>query len=93
MQEASDHVTRGLFIADLSAKFPHTDDYTNAIFDAINYTKAQEVNGGDVEARGFWSAIEYRMKGFSPTGPLSHPYQSLGHYSVQRRLERRKGSE
>lgn len=70
MQEAADYVTQGLSTADLSAKFPHTDDYTNAIFDAINYTKAQEVNGGDVEARGFWSAVGYRMKVFHPQVPF-----------------------
>lgn len=70
VEEASNKVTQGLSTADLSTKFPKTSDYTNAIFDAIDYSKAQELNGGDVEAKGFWSAIGNRAKVFHPQVPF-----------------------
>ena len=70
MQEASDKVTDGLSTADLSSKYPNTADYTNAIFDAVDYTKVQQVNDGDVEAKGFWSSIGSRTKVFHPQVPF-----------------------
>jgi hypothetical protein len=70
MQDASDTVSQRLSTADLSAKFVTTADYTNAIFDAVDYAKAQKVNGGDVEARGLWDAIGFRAKVFHPQVPF-----------------------
>ncbi len=69
MQEASDNVTQGMSTADLSAKFPSTKDYTNAIFDAVN-VKAQEVNGGDVEAQLGWDSVGFRARIFHPQVPF-----------------------
>ena len=67
LQEASDRVTNGLSTADLSSRYPNTTDYTNAIFDAVDFNKVQQVNGNDLEAQwGFWSSIGYRAKVFHP---------------------------
>lgn len=70
LQEASDKVANGLSTSDLSSKYPNTADYTNAIFDAIDYQKAQQVNGNDVEAKGLWSSIGGRAKVFHPQVPF-----------------------
>lgn len=77
LQEASDKVTKGLSTADLSSKYPTTTDYTNAIFDAIDYQKAQQVNGNDVEAKGLWSSIGFRVKVFHPQVPFHTHIKNL----------------
>ena len=66
LQEASDSVTNGLSIEQLNSKYPETTDYTNAILDAIDFEKAQQVNGNDVEAKGLWDYIGFRTKVFHP---------------------------
>ncbi|KAI9674953.1 MAG: hypothetical protein M1817_001359 [Caeruleum heppii] len=66
LKEASDKVTNGLSTADLSAKYQNTADYTNAVFDALDFQKAQEINDGDVEAKGLWDSIGWRTKVFHP---------------------------
>lgn len=73
MQEASDKVANGLSTADLSSKFLSTTDYENAIFDALDFNKAQQVNGNDPEVKGLWDWIGYRTKVFHPQVPF-HSY-------------------
>lgn len=66
LQEASDKVANGLSIDQLHSKYSDTKNYTDAIFDAIDFQKAQQVNGGDVEAKGLWDFIGYRTRVFHP---------------------------
>ena len=66
LADASDKVTNGLSAADISAKFPNGDDYTNAIFDALGEQGLQSANGGDVNAKNIWESIGRRAKLFHP---------------------------
>ncbi|KAI9794422.1 MAG: hypothetical protein M1816_005492 [Peltula sp. TS41687] len=64
--EASDRVTQGLSMADLNTKFPSTADYTNAIFDAVDNSKAQQRDGSDLETQAGWDWVGARTKVFHP---------------------------
>ena len=86
---ASDKVTKGLSTTALSAKYPSTVDYTNAIFDAIDFEKARQLNGGDVEAKGLWDWTGYRAKVFYPQVPF-HTYQRLDPRRVPKTQRYRK---
>ena len=70
LADASDKVTNGLSAADISAKFPNGNDYTNAIFDALGEQGFQSANGSDVDSKGFWDhigpSIGWRAKLFHP---------------------------
>ncbi len=77
LQQAADKVSKGLSTADLSAKYPITADYTNAIFGALDFTKAQLVNGGDPEAKGLWDFLGFRAKVFHPQFPLHNHIKDL----------------
>lgn len=90
LEEAADKVTQGLSIADLGAKFPQTSDYTNAIFDAIDYIKVQEVNGGDIEAKKFWSTIGSYTKAFHPQVPFHTHIRDLVIAQYKRDLDDKK---
>ena len=77
MLEASNKVTQGLSTAALSAKYPSTADYTNAIFDAVDFEKARQLNDGNIETKGFWDSIGYRAKVFHPQVPFHTHIKNL----------------
>ena len=66
LADASNKVTNGLSAADISAKFPNGNDYTNAIFDALGEQGFQSANGGDVDSKAGWDSIGWRAKLFHP---------------------------
>ncbi|KAI4134836.1 MAG: hypothetical protein LQ347_001191 [Umbilicaria vellea] len=70
MQEAYDKLTVGISTADLSSKYPNTTNYTNAVFDAVDWQKVQQVNGSDLEAQWLWVWVGKRAKIFHPQVPF-----------------------
>lgn len=66
LADASNKVTSRLSPADLSAKFQSGNDYTNAIFDALDEQGFKNANGGDVESKAGWDSVGWRAKIFHP---------------------------
>lgn len=93
VQEAFDKVTQGPSTTKLSDKHRFTADYTNAIFDAIDYAKAQEVNEGDVEAKGFWSFIGSRTKVFHPKVPFHQHIEKMVFNQYKKDLDAEKAPD
>ena len=66
LADATNNITKGLSTADISAKFPNGDDYTNAIFDALGEQGFQSANDGDADSKAGWDSVGWRAKLFHP---------------------------
>ena len=73
LADASTKVTNGLSTADISAKFPNGNDYTNAIFDALGEQGFQSANDGDADSKAGWDSIGWRAKLFHPQVAFHSP--------------------